>query len=626
MRYALERGVNYFDTAEGYEDGRSEEAIGEALQGERDRVFLASKVKAGARTPRAEIMKRLEGSLRRLRTDHIDVYFNHAVNDVARLENGEWFEFADRAREQGKIRFTGMSGHGGKLVECLDYALDNDLVDVILCGYNFGQDPSFHQRFTARLDWVAVQPDLPRVLEKAHAKGVGVVAMKTLRGARLNDMRPYERGGATFAQAAFRWVLSNPNVDALVISMTSREKIDEFVGASGGPEPRGAALGLLEGYLLSSRDGYCNHGCDACEASCPQGVPISEVLRTRMYATDYGDRDYASREYAQLTVNAASCLVLRTPSVSGEVPAGARDSTAHPLGAAAPGADSGGNRPRPGSPSPVARRVAASRECRQNVRMANVETNLEEALGTARAWIREAEKVVALTGAGISTESGIPDFRGPQGVWTKNPEAEKMATLQHYMSDPEVRRRAWKNRLASAAWAAKPNAGHRALVELERCGKLATIITQNVDGLHQKAGTSPEIVVEIHGTLLEVMCMRCGERAPMERALERVRAGEEDPPCRSCGGILKSATISFGQNLVHEDLVRSQEAAETCDLMLAIGSSLSVYPIAGVVPIAKRAGARVVIVNAEPTAMDDAADLVIRGAIGELLPRLTAPD
>jgi hypothetical protein len=308
VRYALGRGVNYFDTAEGYKDGRSEEAIGEALQGQRDRVFLASKVKAGAGTPRAEIMQRLEGSLRRLRTDHIDVYFNHAVNDVARLENGEWFEFADRAKGQGKIRFTGMSGHGGRLVECLDYALDEDLVDVILCGYNFGQDPSFHQRFTARLDWVAVQPDLPRVLEKAHAKGVGVVAMKTLRGARLGDMRPYEQDGGTFAQAAFRWVLSNPNVDALVISMTDREKIDEFIGASGGPEPRGAELGLLEGYLSSSRDGYCNHGCDACEASCPRGVPVSEVLRTRMYATDYGDRDYASREYALLAVNAAPCL------------------------------------------------------------------------------------------------------------------------------------------------------------------------------------------------------------------------------------------------------------------------------------------------------------------------------
>jgi predicted aldo/keto reductase-like oxidoreductase len=322
VRHALERGVNYFDTAEGYQDGRSEETLGEALQGARDRVILASKVKVGARTPRAEIMKALEASLRRLRTDHIDVYFNHAVNDVARLENGDWFEFADRAKEQGKIRFTGMSGHGGKLVECLDFALDNDLVDVILCGYNFGQDPSFHQRFTARLDWVAVQPDLPRVLEKAHAKGVGVIAMKTLRGARQSDMRPYEQGGASFAQAAFRWVLSNPNVDALVISMTSREKIDEFIGASGGSEPRGAELDLLEGYLSSSGDGYCNHGCNACEASCPHGVTVSEVLRTRMYATDYGDRDYASREYAQLGVGAESCVSCLHRSCLGKCPQG----------------------------------------------------------------------------------------------------------------------------------------------------------------------------------------------------------------------------------------------------------------------------------------------------------------
>jgi predicted aldo/keto reductase-like oxidoreductase len=322
VRYALERGVNYFDTAEGYKGGRSEETLGRALQGVRDRVLLASKVKAKADTPRDEIMERLEASLRRLRTDHIDVYFNHAVNEVARLENAEWFEFADRARAQGKIRFTGISGHGGRLVECLDYVLDQDLVDVILCGYNFGQDPSFHQRFTSHLDWVAVQPDLPRVLEKAHAKGVGVIAMKTLRGARLNDMRPYEQGGATFAQAAFRWVLSNPNVDALVISMTSREKIDEFVGASGGPEPGEAALGLLQRYLLSSRDGYCNHGCDACERSCPHGVPVSEVLRTRMYAIDYGERDDASLEYAQLAVNAAPCLSCSLAPCLGKCPQG----------------------------------------------------------------------------------------------------------------------------------------------------------------------------------------------------------------------------------------------------------------------------------------------------------------
>jgi predicted aldo/keto reductase-like oxidoreductase len=201
-----------------------------------------------------------------------------------------------------------MSGHGGKLIECLDYALDRDLFDVILCAYNFGQDPSFHQRFTGSMDWVAVQSDLPRVLGKAHAKGVGVIAMKTLRGARLNDMRPFEQGGATFAQAAFRWVLANPYVDALVISMTSREKIDEYIAASGGLELLGEDVGLLERYLSSSGDGYCEHGCDACEASCPYGVPISEVLRTRMYATDYGDRDFARREYALLAADAAPCV------------------------------------------------------------------------------------------------------------------------------------------------------------------------------------------------------------------------------------------------------------------------------------------------------------------------------
>jgi NAD-dependent deacetylase len=229
---------------------------------------------------------------------------------------------------------------------------------------------------------------------------------------------------------------------------------------------------------------------------------------------------------------------------------------------------------------------------------------------------------VVLTGAGISTESGIPDFRGPQGVWTKNPGAEKMATLSNYVSDPEVRRRAWRNRVESPAWSAKPNAGHRALAELERSGRLHTLITQNVDGLHQAAGSSPERVVEIHGTIHEVSCLDCGERAPMERALARVRAGEDDPACRSCGGILKSATISFGQSLVARDLQRAELAARGCDLLLAVGSTLSVYPIAGVVPVAKRAGARVVILNAAATQMDQLADAVIRGPIGELLPRL----
>jgi NAD-dependent deacetylase len=251
---------------------------------------------------------------------------------------------------------------------------------------------------------------------------------------------------------------------------------------------------------------------------------------------------------------------------------------------------------------------------------------LEALIATARGWIDGAGRVVVLTGAGISTESGIPDFRGPQGVWTRNPEAEKMATIQHYMADPDVRKRAWKSRLESRSWLAEPNDGHRALVTLERRGKLDTLITQNVDGLHQAAGSSPARVVEVHGTMREVMCMTCGERAAMERALARVRAGEEDPACRSCGGILKSATISFGQALVERDIRRAQDAARRCDLMLAVGSTLSVYPVAGVVPVAKEAGARVIILNAQPTEMDLLADAVLRASIGVVLPRLVGTD
>jgi NAD-dependent deacetylase len=258
--------------------------------------------------------------------------------------------------------------------------------------------------------------------------------------------------------------------------------------------------------------------------------------------------------------------------------------------------------------------------------MSEAQPALGQAIAAVRGWIREAERIVVLTGAGISTESGIPDFRGPQGLWTKDPKAERMATLQHYVADPEVRKRAWRSRLETRALRAHPNAGHHALVELERQGKLHTLVTQNVDGLHQKAGSAKDRVVEIHGTIHEVMCLACDERAPMERALERVRAGEEDPPCRRCGGILKSATISFGQGLVAEDLARAERAARHCDLLLAIGTTLGVYPIAGIVPLARQCGARLVILNAEPTEMDALAHAVLRGPIGEILPRLVAFD
>ncbi len=241
---------------------------------------------------------------------------------------------------------------------------------------------------------------------------------------------------------------------------------------------------------------------------------------------------------------------------------------------------------------------------------------------TARGWIGAAERVVVLTGAGISTDSGIPDFRGPQGVWTKNPKAEKLSDIRYYMSDPEVRRLSWQSRLEHSAWRAQPNAGHRALVELEKRGRLHALITQNIDELHQIAGNSRDKVIEVHGTMRQVVCMSCDERAPMEKALARVRAGEADPPCRSCGGILKSATISFGQALVPEVIDRAMQAAASADLFLSVGTSLQVYPIAGAVQIAKAAGARLVIVNAEPTAFDDMADAVFNESISEVLPRL----
>ena len=239
-------------------------------------------------------------------------------------------------------------------------------------------------------------------------------------------------------------------------------------------------------------------------------------------------------------------------------------------------------------------------------------------------WVRGARSVVVLTGAGISTESGIPDFRGPQGVWTKDPKAEKLSNLHYYMNDPEVRVASWQARLVHPAWTAEPNAGHLALVELEGRGRLDTLVTQNIEGLHQKAGSSPDRVIEIHGTVREVVCMACDERAPMERALARVRAGEADPPCRSCGGILKSATISFGQNLVAEDLIRAEKAAQDCDVFLALGTMLTVYPVAYLPQRALDANARLVIANAQPTPFDAPADAVLRGSLADVLPRLVA--
>jgi NAD-dependent deacetylase len=235
-------------------------------------------------------------------------------------------------------------------------------------------------------------------------------------------------------------------------------------------------------------------------------------------------------------------------------------------------------------------------------------------------WLADAKRLVALTGAGISTESGIPDFRGPNGVWTKNPLAEKLSNIHHYMADPEVRKAAWKARIDHPGWHAAPNAGHCALADLERGGRLHALITQNIDGLHQSAGNSPDKVIEVHGTMREVICMSCSWRGPMQETLDRVRAGEEDPPCLRCGGILKSATISFGQPLVSSVINRAFRMAAEADVLVAIGTTLQVYPIAAVVPEAKNRGARIVIINADPTQFDDIADAVLNEPIGEVLP------
>ena len=247
-------------------------------------------------------------------------------------------------------------------------------------------------------------------------------------------------------------------------------------------------------------------------------------------------------------------------------------------------------------------------------------------IGLARRAVRDAQRVVVLTGAGISTDSGIPDFRGPNGVWTKNPAAEKTATLQHYMGDPEVRKQAWRNRRDSPAWSARPERRPPSRSSSSRVQESSTRSSRRTStSCTSEAGIDPDLVIEVHGTMRSVVCMSCGETAPMEKVLARVDAGEEDPPCRTCGGILKSATISFGQSLVPEVIDRAFTVAEEADVLLAVGTTLGVYPAANVVPIAKRNGAYVIILNAEPTEMDMLADVVLRGSISDLLPEIVGP-
>src|SRR5918911_2575339 len=249
---------------------------------------------------------------------------------------------------------------------------------------------------------------------------------------------------------------------------------------------------------------------------------------------------------------------------------------------------------------------------------------MTDSSGVARVagWIEDAGLVTVLTGAGMSTESGIPDFRGPNGLWTQNPQARRLFDIDAYRSDPEIRRQAWRRRTEHPAWSARPHPGHAALVSLERSGRLRAVVTQNIDGLHQMAGNSPERVLELHGTIHRVECLGCGWTGPTSGTLERVVAGEDDPRCLRCGDLLKTATVSFGQPLDRAVLGAAVAAAADADLLLAVGTTLTVRPAASLVDVALRAGARLVVVNSGPTAYDAVADARLDARIGEVLPLL----
>jgi len=317
---AYDVGINYFDTAEmGFE---AELMLGKALKGKRHKVHITTKAITEPHFKRERIMRSLEGSLQRLQTDYVDIFLCHAVNDVERLQAQGWHEFVELAKRQGKIRFAGMSGHGGRLQECLDYALEGNMVDVILCSHNFGTDPAFYEKFTKAFDLIANQQGIQRLFRKAREKDVGVLCMKTLMGAKLNDLRKYEWGGATFAQAAFRWVLSNPDVNALVVSMKTVAHVDEYVAASGTAELGLLDRRLLRNYVREHSHEHCRQGCGECAGSCPLDVPIADVLRSRMYEVSYEDHAKALDSYGRLGAGASPCVTCTSQACLGACPYG----------------------------------------------------------------------------------------------------------------------------------------------------------------------------------------------------------------------------------------------------------------------------------------------------------------
>ena len=322
VEHAFDRGVNYFDTAEGYTGGDSERVIGKALKGKRDKIVLASKTFTGASTTHEQIMRDLDGSLGRLQTDHVDVFFSHAVNNVGRLENPEWESSSSAPKP--RARFASLASPATRVVWLSASNMRWTTTWSTPCWSPITTDKIRRsmKASPARSTTWRHNPELPRLLERAKRLDVGVVAMKTLMGGRLNDMRPYERDGGTYAQAAFRWVLSDDKVDALIISMRSQADIDEYLGASGDRVPAPGDTALLQRYAELNKATYCRQVCNACEGACPLGVDIADVLRTRMYAVDYRDVEFARREYAAIDVPADACLSCSGAPCAGACPGG----------------------------------------------------------------------------------------------------------------------------------------------------------------------------------------------------------------------------------------------------------------------------------------------------------------
>jgi NAD-dependent deacetylase len=245
-----------------------------------------------------------------------------------------------------------------------------------------------------------------------------------------------------------------------------------------------------------------------------------------------------------------------------------------------------------------------------------VAPDLQTAIDRLRALIDRARVIVPFTGAGISTECGIPDFRSPGGLWTKN----HPIPYQDFIASQEMRNEAWRRRFALEAnfSAARPGRGHRALASLHRAGKIPAVITQNIDNLHQASGFASECVVELHGNTTYALCLACDQRYELSWVRERFEPAEEAPDCPGCGGHIKSATVSFGQSMPVAAMQRAEELTLTCDLFIAVGSSLVVWPAAGFPLMAKRNGSALVIINREPTDFDNLADLVVRQDIGDV--------